>query len=78
MTKNSLMLIHQLSTTTENGKYAELQDQMANMDSLMKIIVNIYKENTNISDSDLFLLLQKDIWLNSTECLRYGLVDEII
>lgn len=78
MTKNSLMLIHQLSAPTENGKYAELQDQMYNMDSLMRIIINVYKENTNMTDEDLIYLLQKDIWLNSTECLKYGLVDEII
>jgi len=78
MTKNSLMLIHQLSAPAENGKYAELQDQMYNMDSLMSIIINIYKENTNITDEDLMYLLEKDIWLNSTECLKYGLVDEII
>lgn len=78
MTKNSLMLIHQLSAPSENGKYAELQDQMHNMDSLMRIIINVYKENTNMTDEDLMYLLQKDIWLNSTECLKYGLVDEII
>jgi len=78
ITKNSLMLIHQLSAPTENGKYAELQDQMHNMDSLMRIIINVYKENTNMTDEDLIYLLQKDIWLNSTECLKYGLVDEII
>jgi ATP-dependent protease ClpP protease subunit len=73
-----LMLIHQLSAPTENGKYAELQDQMHNMDSLMRIIINVYKENTNITDEDLMYLLQKDLWLNSTQCLKYGLIDEII
>ena len=78
MTKNSLMLIHQLSSGTDEGKYSEIKDQVQNMDSLMKIIINTYKENTNMTDNELFELLQKDIWLNSTECLKYGLVDEII
>ena len=78
ITKNSLMLIHQLSAGSENGKYTELQDQMRNMDSLMRIIVDVYKENTNLTDQELLELLHKDIWLNSTECLKYGLVDEII
>lgn len=78
MTKNSLMLIHQLSSGTDEGKYSEIKDQVQNMDSLMKIIINTYKENTNMTDDKLFELLQKDIWLNSTECLKYGLVDEII
>lgn len=78
MTKNSLMLIHQLSSGTEEGKYSEIKDQVHNMDSLMKIIIKIYQENTKMDDDTLFDLLQKDIWLNSTECLKYGLVDEII
>lgn len=78
MTKNSLMLIHQLSSGTDSGKYSEIKDQVQNMDSLMKIIIDIYRDNTKLSDEALFDLLQKDLWLNSTECLKYGLVDEII
>ena len=78
MTKNSLMLIHQLSSGTDAGKYSEIKDQVQNMDSLMEIIVNTYKENTLLKDNELIELLQKDIWLNATECLQYGLIDEII
>ena len=44
----------------------------------MEIIVNTYKQNTLLKDNELIELLQKDIWLNSTECLKYGLIDEII
>jgi ATP-dependent protease ClpP protease subunit len=78
MTKNSLMLIHQLSSGTDAGKYSEIKDQVQNMDSLMEIIVNTYKENTLLKDNELLELLQKDIWLNATQCLQYGLIDEII
>ena len=72
MTKNSLMLIHQLSSGTDAGKYSEIKDQVQNMDSLMEIIVNTYKENTLLNDNELLELLQKDIWLNATQCLQYG------
>ena len=78
MTKNSLMLIHQLSSGTDAGKYSEIKDQVQNMDSLMEIIVNTYKENTLLKDNELLELLQKDIWLNASQCLQYGLIDEII
>ena len=78
MTKNSLMLIHQLSSSTDAGKYSEIKDQVQNMDSLMQIIINTYRQHTKIKDEDLFELLQKDLWLNSTQCLKFGLVDEII
>lgn len=77
MTKNSLMLIHQLSGS-DSGKFNELQDQMSNMNVLMDIIVDTYKTHTKIQNMTLYNLLQKDLWLNSETCLKYGLVDEII
>ena len=77
MTKNSLMLIHQLSGA-DSGKFNELQDQMTNMSILMKIIKDIYLNHTNIDPEMLNVLLQKDLWLESDVCLDYGLVDKII
>ena len=45
MTKNSLMLIHQLSGA-DSGKFYELQDQMSNMQILMNKINKIYLNKT--------------------------------
>jgi ATP-dependent protease ClpP protease subunit len=77
MTKHSLMLIHQLSGS-DSGKFNELQDQMNNMKVLMNIIVEIYLTHTNVTNTTLNYLLQKDLWLDAETCLKYGLVDEII
>ena len=77
ITKNSLMLIHQLSGS-DTGKFYELQDQMTNMNILMNTIGNIYLNKTNIKPCELDVLLRKDLWLDSKTCLKYGLVDEII
>ena len=77
MTKNSLMLIHQLSGA-DSGKYEELQDQMNNMSILMSMIVHIYLQETKINKNTLQDLLKKDLWLDAETCLKYGLVDEII
>tara|TARA_Y100000389_G_scaffold200460_2_gene240956 strand:+ start:19289 stop:19978 length:690 start_codon:yes stop_codon:yes gene_type:complete len=77
MTKNSLILIHQLSGA-DSGKYEELKDQLSNMNSLMQIIVTTYLNNTSMSLDELNSLLRKDIWLNSSTCLKYGLIDKII
>tara|TARA_B100001094_G_C17987247_1_gene698289 strand:- start:276 stop:962 length:687 start_codon:yes stop_codon:yes gene_type:complete len=77
MTKNSLILIHQLSGA-DSGKYEELKDQLSNMNSLMQIIVNIYLNHTMMTLEELNTLLRKDIWLNSSTCLKYGLIDKII
>ena len=77
MTKNSLMLIHQLSGS-DSGKYNELKDQMTNMNILMSIIRNTYLNNTKLTPDKLDYLLEKDLWLEAEVCLKYGLVDEII
>jgi len=77
MTKNSLMLIHQLSGA-DSGKFYELQDQMSNMQILMNTINKIYLNKTKIDQDTLLKLLQKDLWLDAKTCLAYGLVDEII
>ena len=77
MTNHSLMLIHQLSGT-DSGKFNELQDQMSNMSILMSMILDIYLKHTKINKETLQELLQKDLWLDSETCLKYGLVDEII
>ena len=48
ITKNSLMLVHQLSGS-DSGKFDELEDQMTNMKVLMYAIKMIYLNNTNIN-----------------------------
>ena len=58
MTKNSLMLIHQLSGG-DAGKYYELQDQMTNMGVLMRIIGTVYLNHTKLNANHLNYLLQK-------------------
>ena len=77
MTKNSLMLIHQLSGA-DSGKFYELQDQMSNMQILMNKINKIYLNKTKIDQDTLLKLLQKDLWLDAETCISYGLVDEIL
>ena len=75
--ENSLMLIHQLSGSSE-GKYNEIEDEMQNFDNIMNIVINLYLNNTNINKNKLLEILKKDIWLDSETCLDYGLVDQIL
>ena len=77
MTKNSIMLIHQLSSGFE-GKFNEIRDENENINNLMSFIVRYYLENTKLNIDELRGLLKRDLWLNSEKCLSYGLVDTII
>jgi ATP-dependent protease ClpP protease subunit len=62
----------------EPSKYLEIRDQTDNADTLMKIIKDIYLENTKLSNEKLDELLMHDWWLNSTLSKQYGIVDIII
>lgn len=75
--KNSMMLIHQLSTGNY-GKYSELEDDMENNRRLMKSIKDIYKQYTKVPMKQIDEILKHDLWFDSAKCLEYGLVDSII
>ena len=74
--KHSYMLIHQLSSASF-GKYEELVDDMENNNKLMTAIKNIYFSKTQIPEQIFKDILKRDIYFDSKECLKYGLVDKI-
>lgn len=75
--KNSLMLIHQLSSGSY-GKYSELEDDMENNKRLMKSIKDIYKQYTKVPMKQIDDILKHDLWFDAAKCLELGLVDTII
>ena len=77
ITKNSHMLIHQMSTSFW-GKYNEFLDEMKNQKTLMDIMKKIYNKYTNITIKELNVCLKKDIYWTPEYCLENGLVDEIL
>lgn len=77
ITKNSFMLIHQLSSGMY-GKMEELEDDMTNNKVFMKRIYDIYETNTKMKKKEIVEALKKDLWWDAETCLKKGLVDEII
>lgn len=77
MTKNSFIMIHQLSSSLAEGKFHDLDDNMDNLNKFMDTIINIYLQKTKIPSTSLKNILEHDLWMNSKECLEFGLVDEI-
>ena len=75
--RNSFMLIHQVNGGVW-GTYSEVKDENKNMELLMKIIKGIYLQHSKFKEKELTSLLKHDLYLTSEECLKYGLVDEII
>ena len=78
MTKHSVFLIHSLKIEPGLLDYKSMEDSYINANTIMTEIKDIYKENTNIPDDKLEYFLDHDLWINSNECLKYSIVDEII
>ena len=77
MSRNSYMLVHQLSTQFW-GTYSNFEDEKQNLDLMMKNIKNIYKEYTKIPMKKLNEILKHDLMWDANTCLEYGMIDEII
>ena len=78
MGQRSLMLIHQLSGTSE-GTYGFMKQEMDNMNIYMDFAKQIYLSHSKLNNESLSnILLFDNKWLNSSMCLEYGLVDEIL
>ena len=77
MSRNSYMLIHQLSTNFW-GKYSEFEDEKQNLDLMMKTIKRVYKEYTKVPEKKLDEILKHDLMWDAEKCLEYGLIDEIV
>ena len=77
MSRNSYMLIHQLSSTLW-GKYSEIEDEKKNLDLMMETIKSVYKEYTKVPMRKLDEILRHDLLWDAKTCLKYRLIDEII
>ena len=77
MSRNSYMLIHQLSSTLW-GKYSEIEDEKKNLDLMMETIKSVYKEYTKVPMRKLDEILRHDLLWDANTCLKYRLIDEII
>jgi len=75
--RNAFMLIHQLNSGFW-GKYADIKDEVENLDRLMVMIKRTYKEYTKVPMSKLDAILKRDIWWDAETCKKYGLIDKII
>lgn len=77
MKPRSFMLLHQLSAGAW-GKMNEIIDETENLKQITEVIKEMYMEYTSMSRPTLDDLMDHDLWLRPDECLRKGLIDEIV
>lgn len=75
--KNGVMLVHQLRSWC-GGTHENFKDEVKNLDLLSEKVKKVYLQHTKLNANDLEEMLKHDIYLSATDCLNYGLVDEII
>jgi len=75
--KNSFMLIHEVRSAVW-GPFEDIKEEVKNLELIMKYIRTLYLAHTKFTDSDLDDILKQDMYLDANECLKFGLVDEIV
>ena len=75
MSQNSTILIHQISTSFW-GKFEDLKDECKNTTELMKIVKDLYSENTLMKKKQLDDILKRELFLTYTECRKLGFLKE--
>jgi ATP-dependent protease ClpP protease subunit len=77
ISKNSVMLIHQVSSGLW-GNYMAFKDELQNLELIMILIRSVYLNKSKIKLKELDKILERDVFLNSSQCIKKGLVDYII
>jgi len=75
MSCNSTILIHQISTSFW-GKFEDLKDECKNTTELMKIVKDLYTENTLMKKKQVDDILKRELFLNYNECVKLGFLKE--
>ena len=75
MSPNSTVLIHQVSTSFW-GKFEDLKDEVKNTTEIMKIVRNLYSENTTMKKKDIDAILKRELFLNFAECEKNGFITD--
>lgn len=74
---NSKVMLHDLAGSS-SGKFSDMLVEIKEMNKIHNKLINIIKENTNLTESQIDKLIKNDFWLDSEEALKYGIVDKIV
>lgn len=78
MGREAYLLIHEISTVT-GGTMGQIEDEVTFLKKIQSRIVDIFAERAKISRARIEKgWKRKDWWLDSTEALKLGFVDEIV
>lgn len=78
MTEESYIMLHEIAAGAM-GKIGEIEDTVAFLEMIMKRVVKIFAERSGMSEARVKKgMTRKDWWIDSTQALKLGLVDQVI
>jgi len=77
ITPNSHWMGHPISDTVW-GSPKTIKDRGLYLERLEQNLHDIFKNKTKLTDKEFEQMLRGELWLNDEECLKKGIVDEII
>jgi ATP-dependent protease ClpP protease subunit len=79
MSRTSVLLVHAISTwMVGRHKPKDLKEELLNCETLMRIITDLYRNQTSISETELKKLFDTDLYMCADDCMCYGFVTEIV
>lgn len=78
VTKNTFIMIHQISTWLERGQTDSLANEIKHTKELQVLLYKVMGETTRKPSKFWESQTKKNLYLTAEKCLEYGLVDSII
>jgi ATP-dependent Clp protease, protease subunit len=77
ITKNSVFMAHDVSSG--NWDYVtKMKDRFVNTEKLQSQVFQMLRDRTKLTEQDLEKARHGELWLDAEECLKKGIVDEIL
>lgn len=77
MDKNSIFMLHH-SIGGWFGNIEDLKDHQREFEIIKSAMIRHFKENSILSVKEIEQMLKRDTYLSAEECLKMGLIDEIV
>lgn len=74
---HSFVLIHQISSEFW-GTFQDCKDETKAMAKFMKTLKDMYSSYTNLPEKKIKSLMTRNIYMDANECVKYGVVNEIL
>jgi ATP-dependent Clp protease, protease subunit len=76
MRRFSSIMIHSLSTTYDNQNLNELNDEIKHDNKLNDFMIQIYKENSNLTKKQIKKIMKKNTYIYVDDAIKFGFLQD--